>query len=249
LVWSKKPFKYVTGRAAMMISPKILYDLLCDNFGYQHWWPIDKNYHQKQKSDLRFEIIVGAILTQNTAWVNVEKALDNLKKYKLLTINAIVHINEEKLKILIQSSGFFNQKAQRLKLFAAYLYKRYQDDISKFFSQDLTEIRNELLSLQGIGPETADSILLYAGNYPTFVVDAYTKRICKRVPIKVLNDSYDEIKYYFENELQRTIPKKNLVTVYKEFHALFVQLAKNNCWKKKPECRTCPLSKLCEKSL
>ena len=232
----------------MMISPKILYDLLFDNFGNQHWWPIDKNYHQKQKSDPRFEIIVGAILTQNTAWVNVEKALDNLKEHKQLSINTIVHINEEYLKILIQPSGFFNQKARRLKLFATYVHKRYQDDISKFFSQDLTEIRHELLSVQGIGPETADSILLYAGNYPTFVVDVYTKRICKRVPIDVSDDSYDEIKYYFENELQHTVPKKDLVTVYKELHALLVQLAKNNCRKKKPVCSTCPLNKLCEKA-
>jgi len=232
----------------MMISPKILYDLLFNNFEHQHWWPIDKKYHQKQKSDPRFEIMVGAILTQNTAWVNVEKALNNLKKYKALTINAIVHIDEENLKILIQPSGFFNQKAQRLKLFATYLHTRYQDDISKFFSQDLTEIRPELLCLQGIGPETADSILLYAGNYPTFVVDVYTKRICKRVPIKVLNDSYDDIKYFFENELQYTIPKKDLATVYQELHALLVQLAKNNCRKKKPECHTCPLNKLCKKA-
>ncbi|MCX6663091.1 MAG: endonuclease, partial [Euryarchaeota archaeon] len=105
------------------------------------------------------------------------------------------------------------------------------------------------LSLQGIGPETADSMLLYAGNHPAFVVDAYTKRICKRVPFQVLNDSYDDIKYFFENELQHTILKKELVSVYKELHALLVKLAKNNCLKKKPECHTCPLTRLCEKSL
>jgi endonuclease III related protein len=232
-----------------MISVKTIYDLLLDNFGHQHWWPIDKNYHQKQKSDPRFEIIVGAILTQNTAWTNVEKALENLKKQKVLTINAIIHTGEENLKIMIQPSGFFNQKARRLKLFATYLHKKYQNDIQKFFSQDLPEIRHELLSLQGIGPETADSILLYAGNQPTFVVDVYTKRICKRVPIKVINDSYDDIKNFFENELQKTIPKKDLVPVYKELHALLVTLAKNNCRKKKPECHTCPLNKLCKKSL
>jgi len=232
-----------------MISVKNLYDLLLDNFGHQHWWPIDKNYHQKQKSDPRFEIIVGAILTQNTAWTNVEKALENLKKQKVLTINAIIHTSEENLRIMIQPSGFFNQKARRLKLFATYLHKKYQNDIQKFFSQDLPEIRHELLSLQGIGPETADSILLYAGNQPTFVVDVYTKRICKRVPIIVINDSYDEIKNFFENKLQKTTPKKDLVPVYKELHALLVTLAKNNCRKKKPECHTCPLNKLCKKSL
>ena len=151
----------------MAISPKILYDLLLDDFGYQHWWPIDKNYHRKQKSDPRFEIIVGAILTQNTAWNNVEKALENLKKNKVLAINSIIRINEENLKIMIQPSGFFNQKAQRLKLIATYLHKNYQEDLQKFFLRDITEIRQELLSLQGIGSETADSILLYAGNHPT----------------------------------------------------------------------------------
>jgi len=232
-----------------MISPKILYDLLLNKFGHQHWWPVDKNYHQKQKSDPRFEIIVGAILTQNTAWTNVEKALENLKKHKVLTINSIVRINEENLKIMIRPSGFFNQKAQRLKLFAAYLHKNYQDDLQKFFLRDVTEIRQELLSLQGIGSETADSILLYAGNHPTFVVDVYTKRICKRIPFQILTDSYDDVKYYFENEFQHTILKKDLVLIYKDLHALLVKLAKNNCRKKKPDCNTCPLTTLCEKNL
>lgn len=233
----------------MAISPKSLYDLLLDNFGHQHWWPIDKNYHRKQKSDLRFEIIVGAILTQNTAWTNVEKALENLKKHQALTINSVIRINEENLKIMIQPSGFFNQKTRCLKLVATYLHNKYQDDLQKFFSRELTEIRHELLYLKGIGPETADSILLYAGNHPTFVVDMYTKRICKRIPFQVLNDSYDDIKYFFENKLQQTIHQKDLVPVYKELHALLVKLAKNNCRKKKPECHTCPLTRLCEKSL
>jgi len=233
----------------MMISPKILYDLLLNKFGHQHWWPVDKNYHQKQKSDPRFEIIVGAILTQNTAWTNVEKALENLKKHKVLTINSIVRINEENLKIMIRPSGFFNQKTQRLKLIATYLHKNYQDDLQKFFLRDVTEIRQELLSLQGIGSETADSILLYAGNHPTFVVDVYTKRICKRIPFQILTDSYDDVKYYFENEFQHTILKKDLVLIYKDLHALLVKLAKNNCRKKKPDCNTCPLTTLCEKNL
>jgi endonuclease-3 related protein len=232
----------------MAISPKILYDLLLDNFGYQHWWPIDKNYHQKQKSDPRFEIIVGAILTQNTAWTNVEKALKKLKEHKVLSINSIVHLKEKNLKIMIQSSGFFNQKTRRLKLLAAYLHKKYQDNLQKFFSRDLTEIRPELLSLQGIGPETADSILLYAGNHPTFVVDVYTKRICKRIPFQILNDSYDDIKYFFEKKLKQTILEKDLISIYKELHALLVKLAKNNCRKKKPQCQTCPLTRLCEKA-
>jgi endonuclease-3 related protein len=233
----------------MTISPKTLYDRLLENFGNQHWWPIDEKYHQKQMSDPRFEILVGAILTQNTAWANVEKALDNLKKHKVLTIDAIVHSDEETLKTMIKPSGFFNQKARRLKLFALYIHEKYQDDLQKFFSRDSEDIRLELLALQGIGPETADSMLLYAGNHPVFVVDAYTKRISRRLPFQVLNDSYDDLKHFFENELAHTITEKELVPVYQELHALLVKLAKTCCWKKKPDCEICPLTKLCEKSL
>jgi endonuclease-3 related protein len=230
-----------------MISLKNLYDFLLNTFGYQHWWPVDEQYHKNQKSDPRFEIIVGAILTQNTAWTNVEKALGNLKKHKVLTIHTIAYIEEEKLKTMIQPSGFFNQKAERLKHFATYIEKKYHENLLNFFSRDTSEIRHELLSLQGIGPETADSILLYAGNHPVFVVDSYTKRICQRIPLPISNESYDDIQHFFENELKSTIPKKELVPTYKEFHALLVELAKNYCWKKNPSCVTCPLTKLCKK--
>lgn len=231
------------------ISPKHLYDILLDDFGPQHWWPIDKQYHQDQKSDPRFEIMIGAILTQNTAWTNVEKALHNLKKQKALTIHAIMHTEEESLKIMIQPSGFFNQKAGRLKLFSAYIHKEYQDDLQKFFSRNTAEIRTELRSLKGIGPETADSILLYAGNHPVFVVDSYTKRICQRLPFEVINDSYDDIQHFFDHELQCIVPKKELVSTYQEFHALLVELAKRYCWKKNPSCNRCVLTNLCEKLL
>jgi endonuclease-3 related protein len=230
-----------------MISPKNLYDFLLDIFGHQHWWPVDEQYHENQQSDPRFEIIVGAILTQNTAWTNVEKALDNLKKHKALTLQTMADITEEKLKTMIQPSGFFNQKAQRLKFFASYIEKKYHKDLLNFFSRETSETRHELLSLQGIGPETADSILLYAGNHPVFVVDSYTKRICQRLPLPILNESYDDIQHFFEKELESTIPKKELVSTYKEFHALLVELAKKYCWKKNPNCSPCPLTHLCEK--
>jgi endonuclease-3 related protein len=230
-----------------MISPKNLYDFLLDIFGHQHWWPVDEQYHENQQSYPRFEIIVGAILTQNTAWTNVEKALDNLKKHKALTLQTIADITEEKLKTMIQPSGFFNQKAQRLKFFASYIEKKYHKDLLNFFSRETSETRHELLSLQGIGPETADSILLYAGNHPVFVVDSYTKRICQRLPLPILNESYDDIQHFFEKELESTIPKKELVSTYKEFHALLVELAKKYCWKKNPNCSPCPLTHLCEK--
>jgi endonuclease-3 related protein len=232
----------------MTIALTILYDRLLDHFGHQHWWPVDTTYHQTQKSDPRLEIIVGAILTQNTAWTNVEKALENLKRKKVLTVRALMNTDEEALKIMIQPSGFFNQKARRLKLFVSYIHAYYQDDLEKFFSQDTTELRHELLTLEGIGPETADSILLYAGNHPVFVVDTYTKRICRRIPCKGLDDSYDAIQHVFESELQLSIPKHKIVPIYKEFHALLVECAKDNCGKNKPSCDSCPLTRLCEKA-
>ncbi len=233
----------------MTTSLKNLYDLLLESFGHQQWWPVDKMYHQRHGNDPRFEIMIGAILTQNTAWTNVEKALENLKKQHIFTIHAMTHVEEKNLKSLIQPSGFFNQKAQRLKCFASYLEKTYEGNLQRFFSRGTTEIRHELLSLKGIGPETADSILLYAGNHPVFVVDAYTTRICQRFPLLIRRDSYEDIQGFFERELTSSIPKKELVSAYKEFHALLVHLAKQYCWKKKPTCNDCPVNQLCEKLL
>ena len=233
----------------MSLTPGKIYNLLLNHFGNQDWWPVDKDYHKGNDSDPRFEIIVGAILTQNTAWGNVEKALANLKANNSLTVGKVVQTDLENLKTMIQPSGFFNQKAKRLKILTSYLHKNYEDDLDKFFNRDLQEIRSELLSLNGIGPETADSILLYAGNHPIFVVDAYTKRICKRLPVKINEESYDEIQQYFERELNKSLPKKDTTQLYKEFHALLVELAKIYCKKKKPECKKCPLKNQCEFNL
>lgn len=232
-----------------MASIKTVLDILFNSYGPQHWWPIDERYHQNQHSDPRFEIVTGAILTQNTAWTNVEKALCNLKDQRALTIDTIAHLKEDSLKKMIQPSGFFNQKAQRLKLFSTYLQTKYKGDLQKFFSRETAEIRHELLSLQGIGPETADSILLYAGNHPVFVVDAYTKRICQRFAFPVDTESYEHVQQFFEKELINTTQKSDLVSVYKELHALLVRLAKEHCWKKNPLCSTCPLRELCKKLL
>ena len=233
----------------MTISPQKVYTILLESFGPQNWWPVDTKYHQNHQSDPRFEIMVGAILTQNTAWTNVEKALQKLRSHKVLTIHRIVTININSLKTMIQPSGFFNQKAHRLKLFSLYIEKNYEGDLQKFFSREKKEIRHELLSLQGVGPETADSILLYAGDHSIFVVDSYTKRICQRFPFHVASNSYDEIQAFFERELQLTLKQESLVSTYKEFHALVVNLAKQYCWKKKPNCTGCPLTTLCKKLL
>jgi endonuclease-3 related protein len=232
----------------MAVTPTKLYKLLLNQFGAQEWWPVDYHYHRKNKSDPRFEIIIGAILTQNTAWDNVEKALTNLKKSKSLTIHKIIDENIENIKVMIQPSGFFNQKAQRLKILASYLHDEYNNNLDKFFKRDLKVTRQELLSLNGIGPETADSILLYAGNRPVFVVDAYTKRICKRIPIENSGKTYEEIQSFFENELKRNFPERDIVELYKELHALIVRLAKTYC-RKKQKCEKCPLKNNCEFAL
>jgi endonuclease-3 related protein len=221
-----------------------IYEILSEEFGNLNWWPIDIKYHQQNETDPRFEIMVGAILTQNTAWSNVEKALDNLKQTKVLDIKSISKLPIKKLRTLIKPSGFFNQKADRLKNLAKFLEIKYNSDLNKFLNRDITTIREELLSLNGIGPETADSIILYAGNMPIFVVDAYTKRLCKRLPINIEND-YQKIQKYFQDKLLKTIPEKESVKIYNELHSQIVILAKNYC-KTKPLCVNCPLKNICK---
>lgn len=232
----------------MAVTLSKLYEHLLDRFGKQEWWPVDYQYHGNNKSDPRFEVMVGAILTQNTAWNNVEKALTNLKKNKSLTINKIANENIETLKTMIQPSGFFNQKAHRLKILASYLHDEYKDNLDRFFKKDLQITRQDLLSLNGIGPETADSMMLYAGNKPIFVVDAYTKRICNRLPIRNSGKTYDEIQAFFEKKLRRSLPKRDKIELFKELHALIVKFAKTYC-KKKPNCEKCPLKNNCEFAL
>jgi len=227
----------------MKITPHKLYEILLKEFGNLNWWPMDKKYHEKNGSDPRFEVIVGAILTQNTAWSNVEKALINLKSQNMLNIENISEVNIKKLQDLIRPSGFFKQKTKRLKDLTSYLNNKYHGDLDYFFNRDMNTIREELLSLNGIGTETADSILLYAGNFPIFVIDAYTKRICERLPLNT-DISYDEIQNYFETELSSDYRKKELTKVYNELHALIVLFGKNYC-KKKPACNKCPLQKSC----
>lgn len=231
----------------MTIEPFELYKILLNNFGNQFWWPVDEKYHLKNKSDQRFEVMIGAILTQNCTWTNVEKALSKLKENNLLEINSLLSEDEKILKDLIKSTGFFNQKTSRLYTLSNHLFKNYNCDIDKFFNRKIQIVRNELLNLNGIGPETADSIILYAGDKPIFVIDAYTKRICKRLPINTNCQNYNEIQNYFEKSLQK-IYTKNIVDIYKQLHALIVELAKNYC-SVKPKCDDCPVNIYCEKNL
>jgi endonuclease-3 related protein len=177
------------------------YHTLFTAWGRQHWWPAQS----------RFEMIVGAYLTQNTSWTNVEKALGNLRKARLLTISGIRRTPRHRLEQLIRPAGYFRQKVQRLKTFVCFLDERYGGSFERMFARPTAELRDELLALHGVGPETADSILLYAGNHPVFVVDAYTRRILERHQILSSTSTYDEIRQLFEQALgERTPPKQSL---------------------------------------
>jgi endonuclease-3 related protein len=167
------------------------YQTLFQAWGAQHWWPAQS----------RFEVIVGAYLTQNTAWTNVEKALANLRAARLLSIGGIRRSPLSEIERLIRPAGYFRQKAKRLKLFVAFLDRCYKGSLAKMFSRPTEDLREQLLNLDGIGPETADSILLYAGNHPVFVVDAYTRRILARHEILPEKSGYDEIRELFEESL------------------------------------------------
>jgi endonuclease III related protein len=164
-------------------------------WGAQHWWPAES----------RFEVIVGAYLTQNTAWTNVERALANLRAANVLTVDGIRALRLSKLERLIRPSGYFRQKAKRLKTFVAFLDKKYSGSLDQLFSQPTNKLREELLGLNGIGPETADSILLYAGNHPVFVVDAYTRRVLDRHGILPATTAYEDIRKVFERALESFI--------------------------------------------
>ena len=202
-----------------------IYKLLYNRFGPRRWWP----------GDTRLEIIIGAILTQNTAWGNVEKAIANLKKKNLLGVKKLSRISEKRLSVLIRPAGYYNIKAQRIKNFLAFLNNAYSGSIDKMFRTQTSRLRNELLGIKGTGPETADSILLYAGERPVFVVDAYTKRIFSRHGFIKADADYDEIQDFFVKNLP--IDAK----LFNEFHALIVELGKNLCKSTKPLCDNCPM--------
>jgi endonuclease III related protein len=167
------------------------FETLYGAWGHQHWWPAQS----------RFEVIVGAYLTQNTSWTNVERAMDSLRKARVLSVRGIRRTPLPKLEKLIRSSGYFRQKAQRLKTFVSFLDGRYGGSLARMFAQPTEKLRKELLALNGVGPETADSILLYAGNHPVFVVDAYTRRILERHELISAKASHEDIRQLFERAL------------------------------------------------
>lgn len=202
-----------------------LYETLYTHFGPQHWWP----------GDTPLEIMVGAVLTQNTNWGNVSRAIDNIKQYGLLSLAALDAMPPASLAELIRPSGYYNLKAARLKNLLAFIQQEYQGDLDLFFALDLPVLRENLLAVKGIGPETADSIILYAAQQPIFVVDAYTHRILFRH--QLIDDGVD---YYEIQELfMDSLPED--VQLYNEYHALLVRLGKDFCKKSKPLCDDCPV--------
>lgn len=201
-----------------------IYNLLYKSFGPQQWWP----------GDTPFEIMVGAILTQNTNWRNVTRAIDNIKKAGLLEPKKLLK-NRKRIPRLIRPSGFYRLKAKRLIAFLKYYVHNYKGNISNLRTRGTQGLRSELLALPGIGSETADSILLYALSRPIFVIDVYTRRIFSRHNIFAYNLSYDDIRHIFEMKVPRD------VQLYNEYHALLVKLGKEHCRKNEPLCNTCPL--------
>lgn len=202
-----------------------IYNSLYDFFGPLKWWP----------GDTPFEIMMGAILTQNTSWSNVEKAINNLKKENLLEPRKLYRINQEELAQLIKPSGYYNIKARRLKNFINLFVNDFECSAEKMFSGDSEELRKKLLNVNGIGPETADSILLYAGKKPLFVVDAYTKRVFSRHKLISEDFTYYQIQELFIKNLDKD------VKLFNEFHAQIVMLGKTICTSKNPDCAKCPI--------
>jgi endonuclease-3 related protein len=204
---------------------KLIYKRLYSAFGRQYWWPAQS----------LFEVIVGAILTQNTSWSNVEKAISLLGSRKLLNARKLYELPEKQLAALIRSTGYYNVKARRLKFFLKFFFEVYGGKIKRMAAQDQEVLRRQLLGVKGIGPETADSILLYALNKPVFVVDAYTKRILSRHGLIKAQVDYSQLQDLFMGNL------KHDAQLFEEYHALLVKLGKDYCRKHNPKCRICPL--------
>lgn len=203
---------------------KDIYRKLYSYFGPQHWWPADS----------AFEVVIGTILTQNTAWANVEKGIARLKKKKLLDPERLYNTNIKQIAELIRPCGYYNVKAVRIKNFLETLFADFKGKLSLMFSLESKHLREKLLEIKGIGPETADSILLYAAKKPIFVVDAYTRRFLLRHRLIKEKANYQQIQTLFEESLA------NSLKMFNEYHALIVRLAKEFCCQR-PRCNICPL--------
>ncbi len=238
-------------RSSNLIS---YYRSLLARWGPQNWWPAHS----------RLEVIVGAYLTQNTNWTNVEKAMANLRRHKALSVRGIRELPLEKLQELVRPSGYFRQKAIKLKTFIRFLDENYSGSLDRMFAQPTEKLRFELLALSGVGPETADSILLYAGNHPVFVVDAYTRRVLERHGIIPAKTGYEDMRALIEHAVSNAapesliiphgadprhpvsrmsrMPRSELAQHYNELHALIVRVGNLHC-RSTPKCEGCPLQK------
>ena len=213
-------------RAANATRLLEIYNRLFAHFGPQRWWP----------AETACEMIVGAVLTQNTAWRNVEKAIAHLRARRLLDLFALHNVADADLADAIRPSGFFNLKTRRLKALVGWIVRRHGGSFEQMFSEPPAVLREELLTVEGIGPETADSILLYAGQRPIFVIDAYTRRIFLRHGFIEAADDYSAIQRIFMKHLPHD------AALFNEYHALIVRTAKDYCKKREPDCAACPLS-------
>lgn len=205
-----------------------VYRRLLEAFGPQHWWP----------GDSPLEVIVGAMLVQNTSWANVEKAIARLREAELLDPHTLVELPVEELEEYIRSAGYFRIKARRLRNLMQYVVDRFDGSLDRMFGAPVTELRAELLAVNGVGPETADSILLYAGQLPTMVVDAYTYRVFARHGWIEPEADYHQLQDYCQSQLPED------VQLFNEFHALLVRLGKDFCRKTSPRCAQCPLREM-----
>jgi endonuclease-3 related protein len=205
-----------------------IYHRLFTRYGPQHWWP----------AETPFEVIVGAILTQSTAWSNVEKAIANLRMAKALSPPALDNLPIDKLSTLVHPAGYYNVKAMRLKSFVHWLGQKYNHSLDRLCHEDVEQLRQGLLSVPGIGEETADSIILYAAGRPVFVIDAYTRRIFKRVGLDPNANSYHD----FQSLFMQNLPDD--AQLFNEYHALLVHLGKDVC-RRRPICQQCCLNDLC----
>jgi endonuclease-3 related protein len=202
------------------------YERMLAAVGPQQWWP----------GDSPFEIMVGAVLVQNTAWRNVERAIDNLREAGVMEPQALYKVPPAELAELIRPAGYYQVKTKRLRNLLQFLIEQYDGSLEAMFSMNLSSLREQLLAINGIGPETADAILLYAGGLSTFVVDTYTHRILARHGWLSYDSSYEEIKDYFESSLPAD------ATLYNEYHALLVRIGKDYCKRSAPRCEHCPLA-------
>jgi endonuclease-3 related protein len=209
----------------------VIYQLLYEQYGPQHWWP----------AETHLEMIIGAILTQSAAWANVEKAIHNLKASTDLSIEGLRSLPQDELARLIYPSGYYNVKARKVKAFVEWLAERYGGDLDRLFALDVAAMREELLSVHGVGEETADSVILYAAHKPIFVIDAYTRRIVARLGLEPKKDSYSDFQALFMDNL----PQDEIL--FNEYHALMVQHGKTVC-RKDPLCADCCLSHVCPSS-